>query len=158
MIPPEEFRRYVIRPVLGRLARCDARLGGAASEQLMLGTAIAESELNALAQRGGPALSMFQIEPATFADIYGRYLRLRPRLLTAVRAFMFPELAPLEQLAGNQHLACAIARVKYWMSPRPLPAPGNIDALGAYWKAHYNTSHGAGRTSRWAYLYRKYVT
>lgn len=158
MIPPEEFRRYVIRPVLGRLARCDARLGGAASEQLMLGTAIAESRLGALEQRGGPALSMFQIEPATFTDIYGRYLRSWPGLLAAVRTFRLPGLRPLEQLAGNQHLACAIARVKYWMSPRPLPAPGDIDALGAYWKAHYNTSHGAGRTSRWAYLYRKYVT
>ena len=157
MIPPEEFRRHVIRPVLSRLARFDSRLGGAASEQLMLGTALAESRLGALEQRGGPALSMFQIEPATFTDIYGRYLRSRPGLLAAVRTFRLPGLRPLEQLAGNQHLACAIARVKYWMDPRPLPAPGDIDAFGAYWKAAYNTSGGAGKASRWAHLYRKYV-
>ncbi len=143
--------------MLGRLARFDSRLGGAASEQLMLGTAIAESRLAAFQQRGGPALSMFQIEPATFADIYKRYLRSRPGLLEAVRAFMLPGLRPLEQLAGNQHFACAIARVKYWMSPRPLPAPGDLDALGAYWKAVYNTSLGAGEASRWASLYRKYA-
>ena len=76
----------------------------------MLGTAIAESELNALAQRGGLALSMFQIEPATFDDIYGRYLRLRPRLLTAVQTFMFPELSPLNSWQAT--------------STSPAPSPG----------------------------------
>ena len=118
-----------------------------------------------MAQKGGgPARSFFQIEasfdyanPATFEDIYERYLRGRPRFLIAVQDLRMPAFTPHEQLTGNQHFACAIARMKYWMATEPLPAAGDIEALGAYWKRHYNTAGGAGKARHWAKLYREHV-
>ncbi len=158
MIPPAQFLEHVIRPTLYHLAVVEPRLGGRAAEQLMLGTAIAESALKALAQwGGGPALSFFQIEPTTFHDIYDRYLRARARFLIAIQDLRVPALTPLEQLAGNPFFACGIARMKFWMAPEPLPEADDIDALGRYWKSIYNTAGGAGTASHWTYLYRKHV-
>lgn len=158
MIPPAQFLEHVIRPTLDHLAVAEPKLGTEASARLLLGTAIAESNLAALAQHGdGPALSFFQIEPATFDDIYERYLRIRTGFLVAVQDFLVPAFTPLEQLAGNPYFACAIARMKFWMAPAPLPDADDIDALGRYWKTVYNTAAGAGTASHWAYLYRKCV-
>lgn len=159
MIPPAQFLKHVIRPTLDHLAVAEPRLGSEASARLLLGTAISESNLAALVQHGGgPALSMFQIEPATFDDIYERYLRARPRFLIAVQDLRLPALTAMEQLPGNPFFACAIARMKFWMAPAPLPDADDIDALGRYWKRHYNTAGGAGTASHWAYLYRQHVS
>ena len=158
MIPPAQFLEHVIRPTLNCLAVAAPRLGTEASANLMLGTAVAESNLSSLVQYGGgPALSMFQIEPATFDDIYERYLRARPGFLIAVQDLRLPALTPMEQLPANPFFACAIARMKFWMAPEPLPAADDIAALGRYWKDHYNTAGGAGKASHWASLYRQYV-
>lgn len=124
----------------------------------MLGTALVESNLDALKQHGGgPALSAFQIEPATFDDIYVRYLGTRSALLTQIETLRVPAFAPLEQLAGNPFFACGIARMKYWMVPEPLPPAGDLEALGHYWKRYYNTAEGAGEAQYFADLYRKHV-
>lgn len=158
MIPPEQFLEYVIQPTLRHLAAAIPRLDSLASEQLMLGTALVESNLDALKQRGGgPALSVFQIEPATFDDIYGRYLRARAALLTQIQDLRIPAFTPTEQLAGNPFFACGIARMKYWMVPEPLPPAGDLEALGHYWKRYYNTEEGAGNAQYFADLYRKRV-
>ena len=158
MIPPAQFLEHVIRPTLDHLSVADPRLGTEASANLLLGTAIAESNLSALVQHGGgPALSMFQIEPATFDDIYERYLRARPGFLIAVQDLRLPALTPMEQLPANPFFACAIARFKFWMSPTPLPEADDIGALGRMWKSVYNTAGGAGTASHWASLYRQYV-
>lgn len=158
MIPPLEFRDHVIRRVLHHLVDADQRLGSRVAKNLLLGTAIMESRLKRLEQVGGPAMSMFQIEPPTFADVYERYLMdTRRDLMGPVNDFLMRAMTPADQLAGNQHFACAIARIKFWMSPEPLPAADNIDALGAYWKAHYNTPEGKGTAVEWALLYRKHV-
>ena len=158
MIRPAKFLEHIIRPTLAHLATVDPRLGSRASEQLMLGTAIAESRLNRIHQvGGGQALSFFQIEPATFDDIYNRYLRARLPLLIAVQDLRLPALTADEQLAGNPFFACGIARTKYWAIPHPIPEAGDLDAMGRYYKHYFNTGGGAGSASGWAFLYRKYV-
>ena len=165
MIPPDQFLEHVIRPVLSGLAEYDERLHSRAAEQLLLGTAIAESRLGAFVQKGGgPARSFFQIEasgdyanPRTFEDIYERYLRNRPGLLVAVQGWLFPNMPAFKQLPGNQHFGCAIARTKFWMIPHPLPEADDIEGLGTYYKRWFNTGGGAGSAAKWADLYRKYV-
>jgi len=158
MIPPNQFVEYVIRPTLKHLAVVEPRFDNLASEQLLLGTALMESRLDALRQRGGgPALSVFQIEPMTHDDTYNRYLRTKPLFLGQVNDLLIPALTPLEQLAGNPFFACAIARIKYWMVPEPLPSAGDLEALGRYWKQYYNTAGGDGNAVMFADLYRKYV-
>ena len=158
MIPPNQFMKFVIEPTLDHLAVVEPRMKSLAVSQLLLGTGIMESRLDALKQRGGgPALSVFQIEPATFDDTYTRYLRTKIVLLGQINDLLIPAFTPLEQLAGNPFFACAIARTKYWMVPEPMPPAGDIQALAHYWKRYYNTAEGAGNESMFFDLYFKYV-
>lgn len=150
MIPPRQFLDHVIAPVLGALAAFDPRMHTPAAERLLLGTAVHESGLRDLVQRGGgPALSMFQVEPATFDWLWSDIVLAQPRLGHVVGRFVHHGFSPIAQLAGNQHLACAVARLRFWVVREELPSPTDIDALGRYWKDHYNTRRGAGRAERW---------
>ena len=165
MIPPAQFLEHVIRPVLSGLAEYDERLHSRAAEQLLLGTAIAESRLGAFVQKGGgPARSFFQIEasgdyanPRTFEDIYERYLRNRPGLLVVVQGWLFPNMPAFKQLPGNQHFACAIARVKYWMMPEPLPDADDAEGMARYHVKYYNTALGKATEERFIELFREHV-
>lgn len=147
MINPRDFRLLVIRPTLQGLG-----LWSAAAERLLLGTALAESGLRRLKQVRGPALGLFQMEPATHEDLWKSYLRFRPQWaarlggLTAVFALNHP---PHERLIWNLRYATAMARLVYWRRPEPLPDAADLDALGTYWKAHYNTRAGDGTPARW---------
>ena len=62
MIDHAQFREHVVRYAL----KCTGTWSHAA-ENLVVGTALAESGLKFLRQKGGgPALGLFQIEPSTF--------------------------------------------------------------------------------------------
>ena len=149
MFPPKLFLCTVIRPVLSSLGSVDPRLNSVAAEQLLLGTALAESGLAAVSQRGGgPARGFFQIEPATANDVFERWLQVqRKRALEDIvhRLRVLPgREKPIDELYGNPFFGCALARLKYWMSPDPLPSAGDWPDIAAYWKQHYNPPAGAG--------------
>lgn len=139
MLHPGQFRELVIRPTLEKLG-----MAGPAAEQLMLGTALAESGLRYLHQMGGPALGLMQVEPATHADIW-RYLRGKPRLREKMSRFAIGGAQPPDShLVTNLAYAVAVARLVYWRRPGPLPADGDLLGLARYWKQHYNTRLGSG--------------
>lgn len=77
MIQPDHLLQDVIRPALAVIG-----LQSVAAEQLLLGTAAAESRLGTyLHQQGnGPALSPWQIEPATHEDVWRNVLAFKPGL------------------------------------------------------------------------------
>jgi hypothetical protein len=136
-----QFRAEVVRPTLVALG-----LHSDAAEDLLVGTALVESRLRYLRQiGGGPALGVFQMEPATHDDIQANYLAHRARLRDAVAAFRAPAPRPdSAQLATNLAYATAMCRVHYYRRPEALPAHGDVAGYAAYWKAHYNTALGAG--------------
>jgi hypothetical protein len=143
---PEHFRRYVIRPTLKQIGMYSQE-----AEDLLLGTAMAESRLTWLAQKGnGPALGVYQIEPPTLDDVWRRYAAGRPDIRRRVEPLIADSPNLDEQLQTNLAFATAIARLKYWMDPAPLPSPHDYDhssyvfALGEVWKRQYNTSEGDG--------------
>lgn len=139
-----------------------------AAENLLMGTAMQESRCGTyLVQIGGPALGIFQVEPATADDIIFRYLERRPALRRQFEAgFRLLDGRPVNwpgldrdlvcaALASNLRFSTAVARLRYWMVPQPLPAAGDIDGLAAYWKQHYNTPLGRGTEEEWANNYRQ---
>ena len=80
MLDPQHFLAYVVRPSLESIG-----LWSEAAERLLLGTAIAESQLTWLRQHGGgPARGVYQIEPATHDDIWANYLAYRDGLANRV--------------------------------------------------------------------------
>ncbi len=141
---PEHFRIYVIRPTLERIA-----LWSQSAENLLLGTALTESGgLKWLHQLGGgPALGLYQMEPATHDDHWQNFLAYRPGLRERVESVLAPG-DKLDQLMTNLAYATAMARVHYLRDPEPLPAADDIEAMAHYWKRVYNTEAGAGTVGK----------
>jgi len=146
VLDPHDFLRGAIRPALARL-----RLGGAAAERLLLGTALTESGLVHLRQAGGgPARGLYQIEPATHRDLWRSYLAYRPVVAARLLRLAAPGApgAPGEsQLVWNLAYATGVARLIYRRRPEPLPAAADLEGLARYWKAHFNSAAGRGRAA-----------
>lgn len=152
MLDPLQFRIRVIRPTLAAL-----ELGGPAAETLLLGTALAESRLTYLHQvGGGPALGVYQCEPATHADLWAGYIGHVDGLAPKVRGLM-SDRPPLEQLVTNLAYATAIARLHYRRVREALPAAGDAAALSSYHKRYYNTALGAADPLRNEPLFRQAI-
>ena len=151
MIDPVQFRATVVRPALRLIGHWSE-----AAENLVWGTAVQESRLRWLRQlEGGPALGLFQMEPATHDDIWTNYLAYRSALAGEVGRLLAPAPSRLDQLATNLLYGAALARVHYLRAPQALPAAGDIDGLAAYWKRFYNTGLGAGTADEFAANYRR---
>jgi hypothetical protein len=151
-----QFRRLVIRPALRALE--PHVIYSLAAENLLLGTALSESRLVYLAQKGGgPAIGVYQVEPATHRDLWENFLAFKPDLASAVRALAsqrWPGSAKHgvgdqchAELATNLAFATAVARCVYRRSPKPMPMPNDAIGLASYHEQVYNTRLGAvGRT------------
>jgi len=147
----KQFRDLILKPVLHRL-----ELYSPAAEVLMLGTAAHESLFTYLAQLGGPARGIYQIEPATHADLMYHWLAYRPKTANKVRALA--SNAPELDLIGNLPYQTAIARLIYYRCPEPLPDADDLTALSIYWKQHYNTSAGRGTAAEWIESFNHVIT
>jgi len=139
-----------IGPVLQQLGLDQYRMQ--AATELLLGTALQESGLIYRRQiGGGPALGLFQMEPATHDDIWANFLHYRPNLAHTLEALA--GAAPLAALLEtNDKYAAGMCRVEYLRAGQivgqtPLPEAGDIAAMGAYWKRFYNTARGAGEAA-----------
>lgn len=158
----QQFRDYVVRPVLEELG-----LYSAAAERLVIGTAAHESGgFRFLHQMGnGPAVSFFQIEPVTYRDLMERTVqqtlaRKNPTLVAALYGMMprrFAGYPPAEYLMRDLGFATACCRLLYYRVPDSIPAVADLPGLAAYWKAHYNTTLGAGTPTQWLNSYQLYV-
>ena len=120
-------------------------LGGEPVEELLLATAMQESGCGArLTQMGGgPALGVWQMEPATHDDIWKNFLAFRAPLHASVAQLILPGIGRTEQLKGNLYYACAMARVQYYRSPRPIPSLGDLEGYAELYKLVFNSNLGA---------------
>lgn len=131
--------REVIAPA------CDALAPHARSDEdvhwLMLVTALVESRATFLRQvPSGPALGLWQVEPKThrwIVETVAKPLRTRLSALTAA-------LGDDRELIWNLRYSCAVARLRYYLAPTPIPPAGMIIEQARYWKEHYNTPAGKG--------------
>lgn len=114
---------------------------------LLLGTAAVESGMGSYLTQlgGGPARGVFQMEPATEADIWVNFLRYRDGMRDAVTSVTGVARPCPAHLKGNIIYATVMARIKYYRAPGALPEFDDIAKQGRYWKDHYNTSLGAGK-------------
>lgn len=125
-------------------------LGGDSAVNLLLGTAAVESAFGTyLKQIRGPALGVFQMEPATFNWLHNKNKK---------RLWEKGWLSPIaEELVTNLELAIVFARLRYLADPEPLPAAENILGLAGYWKRIYNTHLGAGTVADFLRTWEEYV-
>jgi hypothetical protein len=151
MIDSVHLTKYVIHPVLMGLG-----LYSENAERLVLGTACQESQCGRwLKQLGdGPALGIYQCEPATHYDLWENFLKFQPELALKVSRFAM-SANPDEQLVGNLFYATAICRVHYYRVFEPIP--DNLPGQAAYWKKFYNTFLGKGTIDEYINAWHRYV-
>ena len=171
-ISSSQLEQYVIEPVLDHVG-----LSSEEATDLLLLTAAQESHMGTyLKQLGeGPALGIYQMEPATHDDIYTNYLNHRDFLRDLVIDLAstsnevisdsgFDDTVLSPEMIGNLNYATAMARVHYLRVPEALPSKKDlspkvyVEQLASYWKSYYNTPLGAGTVEEAILNYNKYVT
>lgn len=158
MLNVKQFRDLVLDPTLHA-----TELYSPEASDLLLGTAFAESNLQHLKQiGGGPAVGLFQMEPATFDDLYYRYLGRADKrgLKYIIDMFTVREHAgcsmtrPFYQLITNLPFSILMARIRYLMVPAPIPK--TTEGQAEYWKTNYNTVEGAGTIKKYLKAWEKH--
>lgn len=148
-INPGQLREYVIRPTLKELGAYSE-----SAEELLMLTAATESLCGKyLHQVGGPALGIYQMEPATHDDLWVNYLKYKPALAEKVARYGHEA----RELPGNLYYATAMARIHYLRRPEALPSAMDERGLASYWKTWYNTHLGAGTVEKAIENYRAYA-
>lgn len=123
---------------------------------LLMGTAAQESHLGKyIKQIKGPALGIFQMEPATFGDICNNFLAYKGDLGEKILQSCEAMKATPDGLRFNLKLSICFCRLHYLRVPEPLP--NSIEGYAKYWKDHYNTYLGAGTEEEFIRNYKKYV-
>lgn len=150
-IDPNQLRIYIIQPVLQAIG-----LWTPAAEQLVLGTACQESMCGTyIKQLGkGPALGIYQMEPATHNDLHANFLKYRGVL--KIRVNNLALWMNSQEMVWNLNYATAMCRVHYFRIKAPLPAVHDIPAQARYWKKYYNTHLGAGTEEEYLKNWERY--
>ena len=141
-----DLLRYVIRPTINAL-----EMGGEAAEQLLLGTAIHESTVEGatrLHQIRGPALGIYQMEPATHDDIWTNWLAYQQAPRRLILGWV-PNPTP-DHLMFDLRYATAMARCHYRRVSESLPEAGDVLGLAEYAKQYYNTPAGKATVAQYA--------
>lgn len=137
-----QLRDHIVRPALRHI-----ELWSPAAENLVLGTALTESRGEFVRQVGGPALGLWQMEPATHDDLWLWINAPGRRLLSeAVRGLESSASisAGAHELIGNLWYGAAMCRVFYRRLRDELPAERDALNMAKLWKLRYNTPLGAG--------------
>lgn len=111
---------------------------------LSLCTAAAESKCGYyIKQVGGPALGIWQMEPATESDTWFNCDALRCDAFNVKIGGLLPPSHNDDTLMILPMYACAMARLKYSMDKAVLPDHNDFRAVYNYYKRIYNTPLGA---------------
>lgn len=153
-IEKSQLKEYVIRPTLESI-----NMWSPEAEILLLGTAATESKMgHYLHQVSGPALGIYQMEPATYYDIDENYLahrmNFRKKILNAMGYAKFPHAI---NLIHDLKLSTIMTRLHYARYREPIPNAEDIEGMAIYWKKYYNTEKGKGDVSRFIDDFKSFV-
>jgi hypothetical protein len=127
-----DLRKYVIRPILKSL-----NLWSDNAEELLVATAAHESKGGYyLAQEKGPALGIYQMEPATYNDLWNNYLRFNSDVVAALLRLDYTRTDPTV-MTYDLGYATAMCRLQYRRVPYPLPPANNHNMIAEYWHDHW---------------------
>ena len=113
--------------------------------EMIYRTGKAESGYRTLQQYGGgPALGFFQMEPATYRDIWENYVMYREKYKNKLYSLGFDDSKMDYCLMSNIGIQVAMCRLHYRRVPSALPKAEDLEGQAKYWKEHYNSHLGKG--------------
>lgn len=150
----KQLREHVIEPTLRSLGMWSKQ-----AEDLLLETACQESHCGEYIRQLGcsgytGAFGIYQMEIATARDIYDRFINKRPAIKKVIDEIKGPSLAMHEAMTVNLAYATALARIKYYLDPKPIPM--TLEERAEYWKRIYNTKLGKGKPEEYIKNAQKY--
>lgn len=127
--------------------------------ELLLMVAAHESKLgHYLYQVGGPALGVWETEPATYNDILKNFLDYRLSLkITVMRALGMQAMPDASFLAHNLRLGIIMARLQFARHQGPLPSKDDLNAMGALCKTVFNSAKGKATPEEYISDYSRLV-
>lgn len=142
MLKVEQLRDLIIKPTL-----LDLVLYSEDAVELLLFTCAVESNGGTyLKQVKGPALGIYQMEPATYNDLWINYIKNKPSLLMIMLSnFDCVRMPPEDRLIYDLRYATAMTRLFYGRISEALPAKDDIQGIWDYYKKFYNTTAGAAK-------------
>lgn len=158
---PSSLRDDVIKPTLLRLNEVEKGYYSDNAVSLLVGTCAHESHMGRwLRQVNGPALGIYQMEPATHRSLWEHYLRFRPDVANVIRQmcsqmYVTSAIPDHRELVHNLMYATAMARVRYRMVKPSIP--DTIRGQAEYWKQWYNTPQGKGTVEKYMEDYERFV-
>jgi hypothetical protein len=153
MINALQLRTLIIEPALQMLG-----LHSEAAVHLLLGTAAVESAMgHYIAQVNGPAQGIFQMEPATYRDLWANYIAFHPEIENKLRDDFRGRATNPSQMVYDLRYAAAMCRIHYLRIREPLPDAHDIEGMAQYWKRYYNTALGKGTPEKFIRAFEKYV-
>lgn len=158
-IRSDHLRDFVIVPALTFMTEVTGlRFNSESAIVLMQGTIAHESHNGQYLRQhpSGPARGICQMEQATYDDVY-RYLLRRTDIRKAVQLLSAHDTPIFDEVVYNLAYAVALARVRYWYVPEPLPAPDDIFGMARYWSKHYNTRQEPEKEQAFIDDYRRLV-
>lgn len=137
-----QFREYIVKPALV-LCWDQAQVPATPFiHDLLIATAAQETLLGKwLHQVRGPALGVYQIEPASFHDLMQNFVISNKRYNTLLEVAGGSGIA-VNRVIFDLRFATVIARLFYYRVLEPLPKATTFDTLWGYYKAHWNTTAG----------------
>lgn len=165
-IDTQQLRVHVIQITLRTLQeKTGLPLAGPSAEALLLATAAQESAMGrwidqkeSAADAPGPAYGIYQMEAPTYADTMARCPEKLRKVIWKMGMRECPfRVQEAQEMVGNMWLATAVARAKYWLVPKALPAANDIDGQWAYYKLWWNSMLGAATEEQFKTNYRKYI-
>lgn len=154
MFDPQQFRVDIIRNTLQPINLWSAKV-----EELLMITCSQESLGGTyLKQVNGPALGVYQMEPATLDDIWTNYLVYNHDLeYKILRALSLQQKPADDTLIYNLMYATIMCRVHYLRVKEEIPLAGDIVALATYYKKYYNTGNGAATVEQVINNYHRFI-
>lgn len=154
----EQFRTYILAPILLDMENLCGIKESQYAEDLLMATAAQETHLGEYVhQEGGPAIGIYQMEPATIQGLFNDYIYPKKVYYTNILGrYTSRGYDDLSQLHWNWGYATVLARLNYFRVPEALPAESNRDTLWYYYKKYWNTSLGAATQDQFNQSLDKY--
>jgi hypothetical protein len=136
MLDASQLSEFIIKPAL-----TDIHMLSDQVVSLLLFTCAVESHGGSyIKQLEGPALGIYQMEPATYNDIWTNYIAQRQGLkLQLLYNFQAPIMQDEQRLMYDLRYATVMAAIFYMRVEESIPKEMDFISMWDYYKKHYNT-------------------